>query len=233
MTRPDDFFEALSNRAQTRDAEVADAVRNEAPPTPRFVDAVATAAAALRSRSRPSRPELLDWGLASSSFAASAALLLLYALPSSPGPFPDYTSSFSVRAPTVRGPEATTAQGAISLDAVVELRLRPEEAVSGPVTARLYRWPQAKADQPDPLPVAIEVSEQGAARLSASVRSLLGPKGGSGGFVLVLASPDAWPAPQRWRTVAERHPPETTAVVREAPPFLTFSFSLVSGAARP
>jgi hypothetical protein len=191
----DSLLRKLGQLAREQDTEAPPAELLSANPEAAQARIAEKAVAALAPKVRPARaaqprPFARYFFALFVPLAGAAALVLL--IPRSarqPGaPLPAYGLEVSGGVAEVRAATPVAAPLVLEPGVRVELRLRPKQAVEGPVDARLYwrsgrdlrRWP-----------VRAQVSAEGVLRVIAPAESPFGP--GEGEVIAIVARPAALP----------------------------------------
>lgn len=157
------------------------------PVPPESLDRIAAAAAReLPSAPAPvislaSRWRRLQLAAAAGGALALAASLLLVLAPPRSGPLPDYQLSVSGDR-LVRSGEDPSGTPQVSTGARLSVLLRPEAPVDGPLEARAFLLREGAAEAWE---VPLEISGEGAVRISGPVEELLPP--GPGRWTVAVA----------------------------------------------
>lgn len=213
MTEDDDaLLKALGARARAREAE----------PVPEGIPAFDAAAeermaarllskVEAKSHAKPGgavvRP--LRWAYAAMPLAAAAAVLLFFLSRRSPhGDVPTYEMSV-VAASELRAPAAAKASDAeVVLDPEGELELVARPSV--PVKQASARAFLTRAGETTPWPVPIDVSDEGAVKISGSARTLFPATSGAYVITLVVGAGESMPSPADARKLATAGASEDT-----------------------
>lgn len=180
--------------AATSDPDIAARLALYAPSSP--LEQQVLVARAERAQRRP----VARWVASGSAAMAAAAALALWIAPAPADNLFAYHAEHQLGDAPTRGASAAPL-APVHPRSLLELRLRPERAVSGPLEARVYRL---AAGSLEPLDLSPELSEHGAARVR--VQAGVVASDGPARLVLVVARPGHLPAPDALRDALELQP---------------------------